>query len=322
MGLEMGMTTLITGADGFVGSHLTHYLSQRGYAIVGAVRTAKSLPHAKASVAMGAIDGTTDWGAALDGVEAVVHSAARVHVLNDPDNRPLEAFRRVNVDATVQLARQAAARGVKRFVFISTIGVVGSISDVPLCEINVPKPQTAYARSKWEAEQALHQIAQDTGLPLVILRPPLVYGPGVKANFLKLMQMAIRGVPLPLRLVDNSRDFLSVDNLCNAVALCLEHEAAIGQTYHLCDGHPVSTAQMVTLISEAAGHKPQLWPVPQLLLFLGSVLLRKSAMYNSVCRSLRVDDTKLRTQLGWQSPQTLEDGIRQVVQWYQEKVTP
>lgn len=319
MGLEMALTTLVTGADGFVGSHLCKYLSDAGHAVIGSVREAKPLPHVVRSEAVGAIDGATDWSTALDGVDAVVHSAARVHVLNDPDNKPLDAFRRVNVDATVQLAKQAARQGCKRFVFISTIGVVGSVSDVPLCEINVPKPKTAYARSKWEAELALHTVAYDTGLPLVILRPPLVYGPGVKANFLRLMQAAIRGSAMPFGMVDNARDFLSTENLCNAVELCLTHPDATGETYHLCDAAPVSTARLITLIAQAAGREANLLPVPQTLLLMGSVLLRKTAMYNSVCRSLRVDDTKLRTRLGWRSPQSLADGIFQVVQWYLAK---
>ena len=184
------MKVLVSGANGFVGRALCSHLDTHRHAVVPAVRRASGLA---GEVVVGDIDCTTDWGATLAACDAVVHLAARVHVMDDPAHNPLALYRATNTEATLNLARQAARAGVKRFVFISSIKVNGEGRDAPYRETDVPAPDDAYAISKWEAEQGLQRIAADTGLEVVILRPPLVYGPGVKANFLRLMQMVQRG---------------------------------------------------------------------------------------------------------------------------------
>lgn len=316
----MAVTALITGADGFIGSHLCRHLSSAGYDIIAAVRKScgDKARYMSCKVAVGDMGGDIDWTEALSRADVVVHSAARVHVLSEQSKDPIGAFRRVNVEATEKLARQAAQAGCKRFVFISTIGVLGPVSDHPLSEEDQPAPKNPYALSKWEAEQALWEVAKETGLKIVILRMPLVYGPGVKANFLSLMNCVAHSIPLPFGGIENARDFLSVTNLCDAVQLCLVHENAADEVFHLCDGEAVSTADLIRGISEAADKSPKLWPVPAWMLRFGLRLIGKAALYNSVCCSLRVDDSKLRRTLGWHPPQSLKEGLQQAVDWYQK----
>ncbi|MCI5050545.1 MAG: NAD-dependent epimerase/dehydratase family protein [Rickettsiales bacterium] len=312
----MGINTLITGANGFIGSHLCQHLVDNNEQVTAAYRRQPQSTNQWRQVIVGELDADTDWSDALEGIDAVVHSAARVHVLTEISDDPIDEFRRVNVDATVNLARQAIAKGVKRFVFISTIGVIGSTSKHPLTESDPPTPKTPYGQSKWEAEEALKYLSEKEGLPLVILRMPLVYGPGVKANFLKLMRYAVGGKPLPFGCVHNQRDFLSVKNLCDAIYLCLKKEQAVGQTYHLCDGHPISTCELVRQLSKAAGTKPFLLPIPRSLMRSGLRMVGRARLYDSVCRSLRIDHGKITRELGWQPPQQFDDALQEVVDWY------
>ena len=304
------MQVLITGANGFVGGALVSALSGAGHTVVPTVRGAPSLPN---QVLVGEIGPATDWDRALVGCEAVVHLAARVHVMRDEASDPLAEFRRVNSEGTLKLAREAAKAGVKRFVFISTIKVNGEGRDEPYRETDVPAPEDAYAVSKWEAEQGLHRIAQETGLEVVILRPPLVYGPGVKANFLRLIQTVARGWPLPLGAIRNRRSVLYLGNFVDAIRRCVEHPAAAGQTFLLDDGQAVSTPDLIRAVARAVGRPARLLAVPVgLIEFVGALLGMRAAVAR-LAGSLYVDSSAIRSRLGWVPPFSMEAGLAATV---------
>ncbi len=307
-------TILVTGASGFIGSHVSRWLEAAGYGVHRVVRVAEQ-PAAR-TFAMGDIDGATDWRAALAGVQAVVHTAARVHVLYESVADPVKTFRHINVEATLNLARQAHASGARRFIFLSTIGVLGNYSQYPMRESDTPNPSNAYSASKLEAEQQLLQVAHETGLEVVILRPPLVYGPGVKANFHRLMYAIARRKPLPFGLVDNARDFISVSNLCSLIVTCIHHPAAANEVLLAADGQAVSTPALIRKVAGAMGVRTRLVPVPVWILQIGARLLRKERFYHSICSSLRIDTHKAQTLLSWQPPQSLDEGLQQTVAWY------
>ncbi len=312
------MKVLVTGATGFVGSALCARLAASGIEVVPAVRNLSGLPH---EVAVGNLAASTDWRSALSGCDAVVHLAARVHAMDDTAQYPLALYRSTNLalyrstnlDATLNLARQAAQAGVKRFVFISTIKVNGEGRDAPYRETDAPAPGGAYAISKWEAEQGLLRIAAETGLEVVILRPPLVYGPGVKANFLRLMRMVERGWPLPLGAIRNRRSLLYLGNFADAIRLCVEHPDAAGQTFLLDDGEPVSTPQLIRAVARAMGRPARLPAVPVGMLGLAGALLGKRAAVARLTESLFVDSSAIRTCLGWMPPYTLEQGLAETI---------
>jgi nucleoside-diphosphate-sugar epimerase len=257
-----------------------------------------------------AIDAHTDWARALDRVEAVVHLAARAHVLRDEVADPLAAYRAINTAGTLHLARQAAQSGVRRFVFVSTVKVHGEASIRPLSETMAPAPQGPYAISKHEAEIGLRDIAAQTGMEVVILRPPLVYGPGVKANFAALMRAVARGWPLPLGALDNRRSLVALDNLVDAILTCLEHPAAAQQTFLVSDGEDLSTTALLRRLGLALGRPARLVPVPAALLTVGATLLGRRAMAERLCGNLQVDITKARTLLGWSPPVRVDEGLR------------
>lgn len=315
MGVEVGLKVLVTGANGFVGAHLVRRLRKSGYDVRRAVRELAG-EAGEDVVAVGELSGETDWSRALHGVDLVVHSAARVHVLHESVHDPDSAFRSVNVDATRELALQAAEAGVKRLVFLSTIGVLGNYSLSPFTEADKAHPSNRYSTSKWEAEQALWSVARSTGLEVVVVRPPLVYGPGVKANFLRLMEAVDHGRILPFSWVKNARDFISIRNLYHFIEHCLQHPAAANQTYLICDEEPVSTPDLVRALASEMGRTPRLVPVPHWFLRLAACMLRKERFYHSVCSSLRIETTKARHELNWQPVETMEEGLRQTVAWY------
>jgi UDP-glucose 4-epimerase len=259
------------------------------------------------------IDGSADWRYALGGCGVVVHLAARVHVMHDTAADRLALYRTTNTDATLNLARQAAQAGVKRFVFVSSIKVNGEGRDAPYRETDVPAPEDAYAISKWEAEQGLWRIAQETGLEVVILRPPLVYGPGVKANFRRLLDIVERGWPMPLGAIRNHRSLLYLGNFVDAIRVCVEHPAAAGQTFLLDDGGPVSTPELIRAVARAMGRPARLLPVPVAVLeFVGALLGRRAAV-SRLTGSLWIDDSLIRTRLGWTPPYSMEAGLAATV---------
>lgn len=307
---------LVTGANGFVGRALCGELLRSGYSVLGAVRQNKkmSLPEGVRAVSVGSINSDTDWSGALAGCEVVVHLAARVHVMHDKANDPLAAFREVNVEGTLNLARQAVLAGVKRFVFISTIKVNGEGCDEPYRETDAPAPEVAYALSKWEAEQRLRRIALETGMEVVILRPPLVYGPGVRANFQRLMRGVQKGWPLPLGAIRNRRSLLFLGNFVDAIRVCVEHPAAAGQTFLLDDGRAVSTPELIRAVAAAVGRPARLVAVPVWALELAGMLLGKRAAVARLKGSLSVDSSFIRSRLGWTPPYSMAEGLDATVE--------
>lgn len=307
------MRILVTGASGFVGRALCETLTQIGHEIVPAVRVPKGI-HAERVV--GQIDASTNWQAALEGVQAVVHLAARVHVMQDAASDPLAAFRSVNTDGSLNLARQCAAAGAKRFTFISSIKVNGEGRELPYAESDLPSPQDAYAISKWEAEQGLREIEAATGMEVVILRPPLVYGPGVGANFLRLMRMVEKRRPLPFGRVENRRSLLYLGNFTDAIRLCLEHPAAAGKTFLLSDGEDVSSAELVRRLARAMNRPARLLPVPTSWLRMAGALAGRSSEMDRLLGSLAVDSSQIRQELGWRPQFSMEDGLGRTVAYF------
>jgi nucleoside-diphosphate-sugar epimerase len=313
------MTTLVTGANGFVGSALCARLLRDGVHVRGSVRAPCSRPDGAEDVATGSLSSKTDWTVALANVDQVVHLAARVHVMNDKSSNPLAEFRHVNVEGTAALARQAAVAGVRRFVFLSSIKVNGEFTEAgrPFSAEDVPAPEDPYGVSKYEAEQALHRIAAETGIEVVIIRPPLVYGPGVKANFASMMRWLACGAPLPLAAVSqNWRSLVALDNLIDLIVTCLNHPAAANQTFLVSDGEDLSTAQLLKRIGAAMGHRARLFYVPPGLLKLGAVAVRNHGIYQRLCGSLQLDIAKTKQLLGWTPPVSVDEGLRRAAQGF------
>ncbi len=321
--LIAGMKILVTGANGFIGrAVLARLLVQPGAQVVGCVRTAQGRAGqpdpagaSMVTVASGLSD-DTDWLAALDGVQSVVHTAARVHVAHAGEHDPLQEFRRINVQGTLCLARQAAEAGVRRFVFVSSIKVNGEATapGQAFSADDSPAPLDAYGVSKWEAEQGLWAIARSTGMEMVIVRPPLVYGPGVKANFAALLRVACRGWPLPLGAVDNRRSYLALDNLVDFLALCLVDARAANQTFVVSDGRDLSTRDLVLAIAHAAGVRPHLLYVPVWMLRWSAAALGRRAMAQRLFGNLQLDNAKAQSVLGWRPPVSADDALRRVVE--------
>jgi nucleoside-diphosphate-sugar epimerase len=260
----------------------------------------------------GDLEPAADWSVALAGISAVVHLAARVHVMADTAANPLEEFRRVNVQGTLNLARQAAAAGVRRFVFVSSIKVNGEATQpgFPFTADDAPAPLDAYGVSKMEAEQGLREIARQTGMDVVIIRPPLVYGPGVKANFAAMMRWLKRGVPLPLGAIHNQRSLVALDNLVDLIVTCITHPAAANPIFPVSDGEDVSTTGLLRRMGQAMGRPARLIPVPAGLLKLAATVLGKPDVAQRLCGSLPVDIEKTRRLLGWTPPLSLDEGLR------------
>lgn len=305
------MKTLITGASGFVGQAVCAALTAHQYDVIAAVRSDSHITCCK-SLTAGHIDGQTAWAFSLHDVDVVVHLAARVHVMNDTSVDPLAEFRKVNVEGTLNLARQAANAGVKRFIFVSSVKVNGEHTEAgkPFTEDITPNPQDAYGISKLEAEQGLLKIAQATGMEVVIIRPPLIYGAGVKANFASMMRAVKRGIPLPLGAIDNKRSFVYVGNLVSMIMRCIDHPAAVNQVFMVSDGHDLSTTQLLRGCAAALGVRARLLPLPQKMLEVGAALLGKRDVAQRLCGNLQVDITKARTMLGWTPPFSVADGLK------------
>lgn len=310
---------LVTGSTGFVGGALVKRLAadRACKGVVAAVRhNADSGYEGGRQVQVGDLLPTTDWGLALQGIDTVVHCAARVHVMQDDATDPLQAYREVNVNGTLNLARQAAQAGVDRFVFVSSIKVNGETTEPgqPLTADDVPSPFDPYGVSKLEAELGLREIEAQTGMEVVIVRPPLVYGLGVKANFASMMRWVARGIPLPLGAIQNARSMVALDNLVDLLVTCLTHPAAAGQTFLVSDGEDVSTTELLRRTAQAMDKKALLLPVPASVLELGASLLGKRAVAQRLCGSLQVDIEKTRRLLGWSPPLTLDQGLKKAVE--------
>lgn len=303
---------LVTGANGFVGKSLCLELHREHYSVKAAVRENIVLTENADIVSLESIDASTDWSSALHDVAVIVHLAARVHVMNDKSFDPLAEFRKVNVGGTLNLAMQAAMAGVKRFIFISSVKVNGEYTELgkPFTELDNPAPQDAYGISKFEAEQGLMKIAEQTGMEVVIIRPPLVYGAGVKANFLSMMRAVKNGIPLPLGKIDNKRSIVYVGNLVSFILTCIDHPAAANQVFLVSDGRDLSTTELLQESAIALGMKSRLFSVPQKFIEIGAALIGKRDVAQRLCGKLQVDISKARNLLGWEPPHTVADGLK------------
>jgi len=311
------MKVLLTGATGFIGrAFLARAGSENRFSLRAAVRkNAGNLPVGVESIEIEGLSASEDWREALKSCDVVVHTAARVHIMQDMADDPLAEFRRVNVDGTLNLARQAAQAKVRRFIFISTIKVNGETSKFgqPFRADDELSPVDPYAISKHEAEQGLRQLAEEAGMEVVIIRPPMVYGPEVKANFRSMIRWVGKGIPLPLGAIHNKRSFVAVDNLTDFIITCIEHPAAANQTFLVADGDDLSTTELLQRLGCAMGKPARLIPVPVGLLKLGATILGKRAIAQRLCGSLQVDIGKAREILGWTPPVSVAEGLRRAV---------
>lgn len=306
---------LVTGASGFVGQALCAGLLDSGIKFLPVTRIG-TMPISGATIVRN-IQPSTDWWADLEHVGAVVHLAGRVHIMRDSSLDPLSAYRRANVDATMNLASQCAAAGVRRFIYMSSIKVNGELTTVqPFSESNIPAPEDPYGISKYEAELGLRKLSQETGLEVVIIRPPLVYGPSVKANFLQLMRWVRRGIPLPLASVDNRRSMVFVGNLVDLIIRCLRHDAASGRTFLVSDDRDVSVEELIRYLAGAMGRRPMLFPLPQGALRLAAQLIGKGQAAGRLLDSLQVDIEFTKRVLQWTPPYSFEIGIESTVRHF------
>jgi nucleoside-diphosphate-sugar epimerase len=310
---------LITGATGFLGRALVKTLSADRHFKLTAVSRAPipDLPGTVFPYVLGDINATTDWNVGLD-VDVVVHAAARVHVMNEHALDPLASFREINTAGTLNLARQAAKAGAKRFIFISSVKVNGEATETgqPFLADDICAPSDPYSISKYEAEQGLIELSVSTGMEIVIIRPVLVYGPDVKANFYQLMRILQRGVPLPLGGINNSRSLVSLDNLIDLIRVCIGHPAAANQVFLVSDGEDVSTTELARRILKFSGSKTWLMPVPDYLIFALAKLVRREPSARRVLGSLQVDIDKTQTLLNWSPPVCLDQGLKQTVEHF------
>lgn len=303
---------VLTGANGFVGSRL--FSALKGCARVQVAGLCRLLPLGEEGLALHAVGDLqqADLSTLLTGVDVLIHAAARAHIMKDEVADPLAEYRRVNVEGTLNLARQAVAAGVKRFVFISSIKVNGeaTVNGRAFDADDEPAPEDAYGLSKLEAEQALLDIAAETGVEVVIIRPPLVYGPGVKGNFASMIKLVEKGLPLPLGAVHNKRSLVGIDNLVDLIIRCIDHPAAANQVFLAGDGEDISTTELLRGVGKAMGKPARLIPVPAGMLQFGATLLGRKAMAQRLLGSLQVDISKTCELLDWKPPYTVEEGLR------------
>ncbi|NWL75598.1 NAD-dependent dehydratase [Pseudomonas taiwanensis] len=316
---------LLTGASGFVGHATAERLgSYESVDLRLATRgPLSSSPRSATCIRFSTLDGNTDWGAALQDVNVVVHAAARVHMMNDDAVDPLREFRKVNFEGTLNLARQAANKGVRRFIFISSIKVNGesTSTSVPFLADGAPLAADPYGISKMEAEQGLRVLAIETGMEVVIIRPTLVYGPGVKANFLNMMRWLHRGVPLPLGAINNRRSLVALDNLVDLILTCIDHPRAGNQTFLVSDDEDLSTTQLLRRMGSALGTPARLIPMPSWMLEFGATLIGKRDYYQRLCSSLQVDITKTKALLGWTPPVSVDEALYKTAKHYLDQST-
>ena len=314
---------LVTGATGFVGKALTDKLYSDGYSVVAAVRRESAiLEGAVESVKVGNISAQTDWQQALNKVDVVIHCAARAHVMGDTAADPLAEFRQVNTAGTLNLVRQAATAGVRRFVFISSIKVNGEkTEDRPFSPEDRFVPTDPYGLSKYEAEQGLLAVAKKIGMEVVIIRPTLVYGLGVKGNFSSLLKWMKRGIPLPFGAIHNQRSLVALDNLVSFIAHCVNHPKAANEIFLISDGEDVSTTELLQKVSRAFGKRALLLPIPVSLMTFSAKLLGKADVINRLFGSLQVDSSKTYELLGWEPVITMDEQLKKIADAYLNEKT-
>lgn len=315
--MQVRPSVFVTGASGFVGQALCRALLERRVAVRGAIRDVVSWKSAVHLVHVGEVDGATNWAEALLGASVVVHLAARVHLMREKASDPLTEFRKVNVAGTLNFARQAAEAGVNRFVYLSSIKVNGETTapGQAFRAEDAPAPEDAYAISKHEAEIGLLTIAKETGMEVVIIRPPLVYGPGVKGNFASLVKWVRKGIPLPLGALNNKRSLVALDNLVSFIALCVDHEmspAAANSVFLISDVEDISTTELLNKVARAYGKKGFLLPVPEHWLHFAAGMLGKADVANRLLGSLVVDGSPARERLGWRPVVTMEEQLQKM----------
>jgi nucleoside-diphosphate-sugar epimerase len=319
-----GQSVFVTGAGGFVGKKLCDSLARHGAAVTACVRDLRLiLSSGQASKEftyreISDITQVSDWSSSLRGMDTVVHLAARAHVLREIEPKPIDRYRAVNTDGTLLLARHAASAGVRRFVFLSSIGVNGNATSVakPFTEESPIAPHNAYAVSKWEAEEGLFELANETGMEVVIIRPPLVYGPGVKANFLVMMRCLYEGIPLPLGAILNRRSLVALDNLVDLIGCCIEHPAAVNQIFLVADGVDLSTTEILRRLGNCLGKPARLLPIPQKIVVTGLKCIGRRDLAQRLCGSLRVDISKARELLGWTPPVSVHESFLGTAQYF------
>ena len=311
---------LVTGASGFVGRAFCAEAIARGLSVVAVTRKATNISNVQV-VLLGNIHVNTDWQATLMGCDVVVHLAARVHVMDEHSAKTLQAFLDVNCHATMSLAKQAVAAGIKRFVYVSSIKVNGEFTETkPFSEKNQANPQDSYAVSKWQGEQALLQLAKETDMEVVIIRPPLVYGEGVKANFLSLLHAVNKSLPLPVGSIYNRRRMIYVGNLVDMLITCARHPVAAGQTYLVSDAESVSTPNLIRNLAKVLGRRCFVFPFPIFILRFLAKLLGKSTAVDRLTQSLEMDNSKVYNELGWKPPYTMQQGLQATADWYLQSI--
>lgn len=325
------MRVLVTGGNGFVGTALCNSLLHQGHGVRKAIRapgkvggTTRNTEHnriADLETIIGQIEPETNWLDKLCDVDVVIHLAARVHVMKEAAADPLAEFLKVNLHSTENLARQSARAGVKRLVYISSIKVNGERTKetLPFTESDEPNPQDPYGVSKCKAEEALHRVAAETGLEIVIVRPPLVYGPGVGGNFWRLLKLVERGIPLPLASAENRRSMIYLGNIVDALIVCASHPDAAGKTFLVSDGEDISTSQLIRELARQMGKPSYLWPFPPTLLRLLGRFVGKLDEVDRLVGSLVIDSSKIRRELGWTPPFSMEQGLAETVGWFQKR---
>jgi UDP-N-acetyl-alpha-D-quinovosamine dehydrogenase len=313
---------LVTGADGFIGHALCKKLLADNYKIKAIVRSKNYNSRFPTGIDISQIESVgpkTDWSEALIGIECVVHLAARVHIVTNDTQNPLTVFREVNVAGTERLAREAASANVTRLIYMSSVKVNGEGRSIPYNEKDILKPRDAYGISKWEAEKVLYKISEETGMEIVILRSPLVYGPGVKANFLRLLKIIERGIPLPLASVNNRRSLIYSENLVDAIITCMKHPKAAGRTYFVSDNEDVSTPDLIRRMGFALGQPVRLFHCPSDVLKVAGRLSGKVTEMERLTGSLTVDISKIINELDWAPPFSMTRGLRETAEWYRKK---
>jgi nucleoside-diphosphate-sugar epimerase len=308
------MKILVTGASGFVGRAVCRRLLAEGWDVCGAIRRDVPLPEGVSPRRVDALGPTTRWDEALDGIQGIVHLAARVHVMNERGAKTLALYRHANRDATEHLAIEARRLGVHHMLFMSSIKVNGEATfERPFTETDVPAPVDSYAISKWEAEQGLHRVAEAGGLKVTILRPPLVYGPGVGGNFRQMMKVVAKGWPLPLASIRNRRSLIYVENLADAVAMLMKEPAGRAETFLVADQEVISIAELIAKIAHLMGKRANLFPVPAGLLYAAANLAGMSAAASRLIGSFVVNAGAIHQRFGWTPPFTLDQGLADTV---------